>query len=213
MREISPVQGMGVDEYVAMLPNEIRQLVEEIRRKKATGARLHPSTSLIDHSALLTKALRNDLIDAVADLVDENYIGRAEMCLQFADLLNRSLTHLRFPSRAVLGTAIYYDSGGKEIFRWKHAWVRIGDEVIDANVDSIGKLRIEENNAVCRESPVPMQADQFALELCERQRHHGREHQPALPALLTNPPAHDENDDRQKKQPRAASRQNPDRLL
>ncbi len=36
-----------------------------------------------------------------------------------------------------MGTAIYYDAKGHEIFRWKHAWVRIGEEVIDGNVDSL----------------------------------------------------------------------------
>jgi len=139
MREISPAEGISADEYVALLPAAIRQLVNEIRRRKQAGESLRPSGSLIDHSVLLTKEHRNSLLDAISALVDENYIGRAEMCLQFADLLNRALLHLHFPSRPVVGTAIYYDSAGKEIFRWTHAWVRIGDEVIDGNVDSLAE--------------------------------------------------------------------------
>ena len=43
-------------------------------------------------------------------LIDENYAGRSEMCQQFADLLHRALTHLQFPPRWVIGTAIYYDA-------------------------------------------------------------------------------------------------------
>ncbi len=148
MREISPAEGISVDEYIAMMPAAMRQLVSEIRGKKLKGERLLPSRSLIDHSALLTKGHRDDLLDAIAVLVDENYVGRAEMCIQFADLLNRALTHLRFPSRPVVGTAMYYDSAGKEIFRWTHAWVRIGDEVIDGNVDSLSENPVVPD-AVC----------------------------------------------------------------
>jgi hypothetical protein len=139
MREISPAEGISVDEYIAMMPAAIRQLVNEVRCKKQVGERPRPSRSLIDHSMLLTQAHRNNLLDAIAALVDENYVGRAEMCLQFADLLNRALSHLHLPSRPVVGTAVYYDSAHNEIFRWTHAWVRIGDEVIDGNVDSLAE--------------------------------------------------------------------------
>jgi hypothetical protein len=48
------------------------------------------------------------LLDAIAALVDENLGGRSDMCQQFADLLNRALTHLNFPSRPVVGWAIYF---------------------------------------------------------------------------------------------------------
>ncbi len=75
-------------------------------------------------------------MDAVAALVDENLFGRSEMCIQFAALLQRALAHLGLPARTVVGWAIYY-SDGHEIFRWKHAWVRVGREVIDGNVDSL----------------------------------------------------------------------------
>jgi hypothetical protein len=85
---------------------------------------------------LLSGDARKRLLDKVADLVDENLFGRSEMCMQFADLLTLALTHLELEARAVLGTAIYY-SGGNEIFRWSHAWVRVGHEVIDGNVDSL----------------------------------------------------------------------------
>ncbi len=88
---------------------------------------------------MLTPEARAELLDKIAELVDENYAGRSEMCLQLADLLHRALSHLRFPSRRVIGVAIYYDGNNVEIFRWKHAWVRVGEEVIDGNVDSLGE--------------------------------------------------------------------------
>jgi hypothetical protein len=138
MREISPGVGVSVDEYLQLVP-AIKPLVLAIRRQKETGGRQRPSTSLIDHSQLETKDFRGKLLDKVAALVDENYVGRSEMCQQFADLLHRALTHLQHSSRGVMGTAIYFDARGKEIFRWQHAWVRVGQETIDGNVDCLSE--------------------------------------------------------------------------
>ncbi|MBB6146843.1 hypothetical protein HNQ77_004824 [Silvibacterium bohemicum] len=136
MREISVALNASVEDTFDMFPPPFRILVEEVRRQKLAGERRLPSAVLIDRSSLLTSSVRGKLLDAVAALVDENCTGRGDMCLQFAALLNKAQVHLEFPSRAVLGTAIYYDTQGKEIFRWEHAWVRIGNEVIDGNVDS-----------------------------------------------------------------------------
>jgi hypothetical protein len=137
MREISPAVNATADEFLATLPPSARQIVAEIRRQKQAGERPKPSSSLVDRSGLQTKAHRHRLLDAVAALVDENLADRSEMCPQFADLLHHALTHLSFPSRAVLGWAIYFAPDGQEIFRWRHAWMRIGDEVIDGNVDCL----------------------------------------------------------------------------
>ena len=136
MREISPAVGMSVDEYMNLAP-EIRPLITEIRRQKEAGERLRPSAALVDRSRMLTPESRMRLLDKIAALVDENYAGRSEMCQQFADLLHRGLTYMQFPSRGVVGTAIYYDAKANEAFRWSHAWVRVGKEVIDGNVDSL----------------------------------------------------------------------------
>jgi hypothetical protein len=108
-----------------------------IRQQKDCGSRPKPSASLIDCSSLLTPPERAAILDKVASLVDENLSGRSDMCLQFSELLSKSLSHLRLSARPILGTAIYYDSSGKEIFRWKHAWVRVGKELIDGNVDCL----------------------------------------------------------------------------
>jgi hypothetical protein len=94
MREISPAIGISVDDWVKRLPSEVRAVVEEIRRQKREGGRSRPSVTLMDRSALLTKPIRGQLLDAVACLVDENYAGRAEMCIQFAALLHRALSQV-----------------------------------------------------------------------------------------------------------------------
>jgi len=137
MREICPAENMSADEFLDLASEEAKTVVSEIRRQKQNGTRPRPSTKLIDRSLLLAKPQRERLLDAVAELVDENLFGRSEMCLQFADLLQRALAHLGLSSRSVVGWAIYYSKEGKEVFRWKHAWVRIGKEVIDGNVDSL----------------------------------------------------------------------------
>jgi hypothetical protein len=134
MREFSPAVGISVDEWLNLAP-EIKPRIMEIRRQKEAGERLRPSMSLLDRSGILTPKSRMALLDRIAALVDENYAGRSEMCQQFADLLHRALSYMQFPSRGVMGTAIYYDNEGDEIFRWNHAWVRVGEEAIDGNVD------------------------------------------------------------------------------
>lgn len=136
MREISPAVNLSVDDFVASVHPMLRQVISEIRRQKVDNKRPRPSTSLIDQSFLLTADIRADILDHVATLVDENVFGRSEMCKQFADLLRRTLVHLGLPARAEIGTVIYY-SGDREIFHWEHAWVRIGREVVDGNVDSL----------------------------------------------------------------------------
>src|SRR5579863_74643 len=137
MREISPATNASADEFLRMLPPQARALAAEIRRQKQTGERRKPSSTLLDRSMLMTELHRGRLLDAVAALVDENLAGRSEMCLQFADLVCRALVHLNFPARPAIGLAMYFAPNGEELFRWKHAWVRIGDEVIDGNVDSL----------------------------------------------------------------------------
>jgi len=135
MREISPAYGMTPDEFLDCAPAEVRPIAERIRREKRDGTRPLPSVSLVDRSTLLSEPVRRCLIDKVAALVDENVLGRSDLCVQFALLLDKALQHLGLPSRGVGGTSIYYNSMSKEIFRWPHAWVRVGQEVIDANVD------------------------------------------------------------------------------
>jgi len=139
LREISPAVDASADEYLAHLPPSMKEIVLQIRQEKAAGTRPNPSAFLLDRSSLLTDALRRSLIDKVASLVDENLSGRSDMCLQFAQLLSNALVHMKFSARPVLGTAIYYDNRARELFRWSHAWVRVGQEVIDGNVDCLSE--------------------------------------------------------------------------
>jgi len=136
MREISPAKNASADYVLKIAPPKVQQIVSQIRDQKKKGTRPRPSNSLVDRSTLLTPIQRRRILDAVAGLVDENLFGRSEMCTQFADLLQRALERLNLPARSVIGTAIYYKNR-QEIFRWKHAWVRIDDELVDGNVDSL----------------------------------------------------------------------------
>lgn len=105
--------------------------------KKTSDVRPRPSILLTGSSSMLTPTHRGAMLDEIAALVDENLCGRSDMCQQFADLLHRALKHLNFPSRPVVGWATYFSPEGAELFRWRHAWVRVGDEVIDGNTDIV----------------------------------------------------------------------------
>jgi hypothetical protein len=130
---------MSAEEFFRRMPPVAQQAVTRIRQEKAAGKRLRPSIALLDRSTFLTLGFRGELLDKVAYLVDENLAGRSEMCMQFADLLCRALTHLKLTARPAVGTASYYDAQGKQLFQWRHAWVRIGKEVIDGNVDCLAE--------------------------------------------------------------------------
>jgi hypothetical protein len=134
MREISPAHNVSADDFIKMMPYEFRKIVEHIRNQKLSGIRQLPSTSLIDKSKLLNDDIRKSLIDKVAQLVDENLAGRSEMCEQFSLLLANGLNKLGLPAKAIVGDCIYFKDNIK-IFAWRHSWVRIGNEIIDANVD------------------------------------------------------------------------------
>jgi len=136
-REISPALNASVDAYVASRPPFIQGIISRIRAQKESDSRSRPSSALIDKSAMLTPGKRAALLDKVAELVDENVGGRSDMCLQFAGLLNLALRHLGFNSFAVTGAGIYLSTKGKRLHTWKHAWVRVGKELIDGNTDSI----------------------------------------------------------------------------
>jgi hypothetical protein len=138
-REISPALNATVDEYVSMCPPLIQGIISRIRVEKKAGMRFRPSTSLIDKSLMLTPGKRIALLDKVAELVDENVVGRSDMCLQYATLINLALRHLGFSSHAVAGTATYLSDKGKRVFSWRHGWVRVGKEVIDGNTDSLSE--------------------------------------------------------------------------
>lgn len=135
MREISPAENVSVEDFFNMLSEEGKKVVENIRAQKKGGLRPKPSSTMIDDSNILNRESRTIIIDKVAELVDENLAGRSEMCIQFADLVQKALTHLQISSEAIIGDATYYYEG-KKVFNWQHAWVIVENEIVDCNVDS-----------------------------------------------------------------------------
>ena len=133
-REISPYRDLSVDDALKHLPSKAVQLVNIIREQKNSQTRPTPSTTLLDKSSLLTHDIRCQLVDQVAKLVDENLVGRHEMCEQFAVLLTRALNRLGIEAKAVAGECVYY-ANSRKVHAWRHVWVRVDNEIIDANVD------------------------------------------------------------------------------
>ena len=137
MREISPSVNLSCEEFYKTLLPQSQAIVDRIRSEKNAGNRPMPSTRLADYSLLLNENLRRGLLDKVASLVDENLAGRSEMCIQFALLISHALGYIGLPSRVAVGIATYYNADGHELFNWEHAWIRVGKEVIDGNVDCL----------------------------------------------------------------------------
>ena len=130
MREISPAENASVAEFLSMAPPDVQAVAERIREQKRNGSRPMPSKHLTGNSEILSNEFREELVDRVAKLVDENLFGRSEMCQQFAMLVSKSLNKLGFYSKVFRGVAKY--SNG---FSWEHYWVETKEEIIDANVD------------------------------------------------------------------------------
>lgn len=142
MREISPALELSVEEWLKEAGPDARMLVAKIREQKKSGARPKPSEKFLDKSKLLTPAFRAALLDRVAELVDENYAGRSEMCEQFATLVQKALVHLGLPAVTRTGSCVYYDDKGRTVYSWRangHTWVAVGDEIVDGNVDSLSE--------------------------------------------------------------------------
>jgi hypothetical protein len=167
MREISPAVNMTAEEFLLLTP-EHKDKANLIRTQKAAGERRRPSASLIDQSALFDATFRVALLDRVAGLVDENLFGRSEMCQQFALLLARALQFKGLSAQAVPGEAIYFVAGSK-VFSWEHAWVRIGAEVVDGNVDSLLENPIVPKSVDCRPYWGPITAVPLDRKLRPRQ--------------------------------------------
>ena len=130
MREISPAENASVEEFLRMAPPAVQAIAEQIREEKRSNSRPMPSKLLTGNSEILNKEFREDLLDQVAKLVDENLFGRSEMCQQFAMLISKALNRLGFYAKVSRGVARYPNG-----FFWEHYWVVTKEEVIDANVD------------------------------------------------------------------------------
>ncbi len=168
MREISPAVNMSADDFLLLAP-EHQEKVNLIRSHKVAGKRHRPSINLIDQSTLLDATFRAVLLDRVAGLVDENLFGRSEMCQQFALLLARALQFKGLAAQAVPGEAIYFAGGGLRVFSWEHAWVRIGAEVVDGNVDSLFENPVVPKSVDCRPYWGPITAVPSDRKLRQRQ--------------------------------------------
>lgn len=140
MREISPAENASCEEYYNFVALPVKRFIDDIRRQKKMEIRPLPSSKMIDHSQMFQSNNRRTLVDKVASLVDENLCGRSDMCRQYAELMEKSLTYLGYFPRIVIGTASYFDPKGRLKYKWPedgHDWIIVGDELIDGNIDSI----------------------------------------------------------------------------
>lgn len=136
-REISPAHNADVNEYLATQPSVVRDMVEGVRDQKTRGIRRRPSERLILMGPATQPDWRPKLLDRVAELVDENALGRSDMCSQFAALLRAGLFRMGIRASAMAGEVSYQRADGTWM-TWKHAWVEIsGDVIVDGNIDTL----------------------------------------------------------------------------
>ena len=72
MREISPAVNATAEEFLRTLPRSAQELVARIRKERSDATRPRPSNKLLDNSLVLTRPIRSQILDRVANLVDEN---------------------------------------------------------------------------------------------------------------------------------------------
>ncbi len=104
MREISLAVGISADDFLRSAPDEVKQIVAEIRREKRAGLRKYPSAELLDCSRELTTTQWKPLLDKVAALVHENLCGRSKMCQQFVRLDVANLNPMLSSDCSQIGT-------------------------------------------------------------------------------------------------------------
>lgn len=112
-------------------------VMSKMERERRSGTRPRPSGSMISIGDSPPPVDRRFLVDTCAELVDQTFGGRSEMCIYFAVLLRHGLRLLGYDAEVEVGKGQYRSVGSKD-FTWDHAWVRMGNgEVIDGNVDSL----------------------------------------------------------------------------
>lgn len=141
MREVSPAsyQGLTADEYFELADPLTQAFATRVRASKAAGARSFPSSKLILEGQAPQPDWRPGLLDKIASLVDEDLLGRSDMCKPFAYLLAEALKMMGVKAKAMVGQAQYQRSDGTWAV-WQHAWVKIGaDILVDGNIDSMAE--------------------------------------------------------------------------
>lgn len=115
---------------------DISKLLKTIKGQKSSGNRPYPSLKAISMGEVPNEKIRKNLLDICAELVDENWAGRSEMCIYYAVLMRNALCKLGMDASVHIGEATYIASD-KKSFTWDHAWVTYGDYIVDGNVDSM----------------------------------------------------------------------------
>lgn len=125
----------GEKRGITSLKKNIDEILKKITQEKGSGNRSKPSEKLVSGKSKLSDKLRRELLDIIAEIVDQNPFGRSDMCVYFAILLRDALIKWGLSAKAILGKATYFSSDQK--FTWDHGWVIFDNELIDGNVDSM----------------------------------------------------------------------------
>jgi len=112
-----------------------------LRRKNRIRSFEKPSTNLYLGQSVFDDEKRKQLLDAIATVLDDHdplKAGRHEMCMHFAILLRDTLNKAGYQAKVFWGIVRYYNNDDRsKYFGLHHAWVEVGNEIIDGNADSL----------------------------------------------------------------------------
>lgn len=124
--------------YAKKIEKDVDSLLKTIQEQKLSNFRPKPSSKLVSIGEVPDGGTKKFLVDVCAELVDENWAGRSEMCVYFAVLLRDALHLSGFHADVHLGKATYISlSDPLKTYTWDHAWVVYDNYIVDGNVDSI----------------------------------------------------------------------------
>ncbi|WP_345462190.1 lasso peptide biosynthesis protein [Deinococcus carri] len=142
-----------IERFMAKLsPTALRRLMkrqqelkDRIAAQRVSNTRPKPSdvlTSIGDQPPLPVRKL---ILDLAAEAADQHCeLSRNDQCVTFAVYARAMLAELGITARVVIGEATYKMHGTKHVML--HAWVEVGEDLVDGNVDSF-----EENVSIPNE--------------------------------------------------------------
>lgn len=125
--------------YSKIDSGDIEEFKKRIAKERHEGSRPKPSDNAIFGKSKFNLKLRKALLDMVANIVDQNWCGRSEMCVYFAIVISEALKILGGNPKVFYGNATYSTDSPKDVdpFTWLHGWVEVDGEIIDGNIDSV----------------------------------------------------------------------------
>ncbi|MBB6096760.1 hypothetical protein HNR42_000172 [Deinobacterium chartae] len=133
LRTLSPSE---LDTFIT----RARSSAQRIAAQRQAGNRPEPSHTLVSFGRLPDLGVRRTIVDFAALFTDrDSPFGRGAESVLFAAYLRAILEMGGVDCTLAVGRARFTYAGGQTYER-DHAWIELGEDVIDANVDTLTEL-------------------------------------------------------------------------